>query len=91
MRSTASKRRGNYLKTLKAFYLKAQALTVLYVPYSLDRGQVLRSGLRQRSTGGPVRDGGGSIGPVDPSSRARRLKFTVRRHKFNTDSLSSVP
>ena len=29
------------------------------------------------------------LGPVDPSFRALsgRLKFTVRRHKFNTDSL----
>ena len=31
------------------------------------------------------------LGPVVPSFRALagRLKFTVRRHKFNTDSLSS--
>jgi len=30
------------------------------------------------------------LGPVDPSFRALsgRLKFTVRRHKFNKDSLS---
>ena len=30
------------------------------------------------------------LGPVDPSLRALygRLKFTVRRHKFNKDSLS---
>jgi hypothetical protein len=30
------------------------------------------------------------LGPVDPLFRALagRLKFTVRRHKFNTDSLS---
>jgi len=33
-----------------------------------------------------------SLGPVDPSLRALsgRLKFTVRRHKFNRDSLSSL-
>ena len=32
------------------------------------------------------------LGPVDPSFRARsgRLKFTVRRHKFNDDSFFSV-
>jgi len=32
-------------------------------------------------------------GPVDPSFRAfsGRLKFTVRRHKFNKDSLSPRP
>ena len=32
----------------------------------------------------------GLLGPVDPSFRALsgRLKFTVRRHKFNKDSLS---
>ena len=31
------------------------------------------------------------LGTVDPSFQAlsRRLKFTVRRHEFNTDSLSS--
>ena len=33
---------------------------------------------------------GDGLGPVDPSFRALsgRLKFTVRRHKFNTDSFS---
>jgi len=33
------------------------------------------------------------LGPVDPSSRALsgRLKFTVRRRKFNKDSLSCSP
>ena len=34
---------------------------------------------------------GGLLGPVDPSFRALsgRLEFTVRRHKFNKDSLVS--
>ena len=33
---------------------------------------------------------GGLLGPVDPSFRAlfERLKFTVRCHKFNKDSVS---
>ena len=33
------------------------------------------------------------LGPVDPSVRnlSGRLKFTVRRHKFNTDSLIGFP
>ena len=32
------------------------------------------------------------LGPVDPSFRALpgRLKFTIRRHKFNKDSLLSL-
>jgi len=39
-------------------------------------------------TGGPA----SLLGPVDPSFRvlSGRLKFTVRRHKFNNDSLFSA-
>ena len=53
---------------------------------------------RQRPGGGcqtsirPAKQQSSSLlGPVDPSFRALsgRLKFTVRRHKFNKDSLSS--
>jgi len=34
-------RRGTTSKSSKDFYLKAKALTVLYVPYSLDSGTLL--------------------------------------------------
>ena len=49
------------------------ALTVLYVPHSLDSGRV---------------QGFGFSGRVRALSG--RLKFTVRRHKFNAYSLSRV-
>ena len=46
---------------------------------------------RCRTFGG--RFGQSPSGPVDPSFRALsgRLKFTVRRHKFNKGFLSSLP
>ena len=34
--SAASERRGNSVKYFKVFYLKAKALTVLYVPYGFN-------------------------------------------------------
>ena len=45
---------------------------------------------RVRVRGSPAGKHSSRVGPVDPSFRALsgRLKFTVRRNKFNKDSLS---
>ena len=57
-----------------------------------ERGKLLRlEGVRELVRG--CRDllvSSSLLGPVDPSFRALsgRLEFTVRRHKFNKDSLS---
>ena len=53
---------------------------------------VPESGTIKRKRGGSLllhRVSSRLLGPVDPSLRALsgRLKFTVRRHKFNNDSL----
>jgi len=39
---------GENLKGFKDFYLKVKALTVLYVPYSLDSGTMVRNQILTR-------------------------------------------
>ena len=73
------------------------ALTVLYLPHSLDGElrSLSRNPIHSSNRNLGLRGDGGwkvspsLVGPVDPSFRALsgRLKFTVRRHKFNTDSI----
>jgi len=43
--SAAPVRRGNHIKGFKDFRLKAKTVTVVYVPYSLDSGELTRPAL----------------------------------------------
>ena len=52
----------------------------------------LRAGADDSSLSASALHSSSLLGPVDPSFRvlAGRLKFTVRRHKFSKDSLSTL-
>ena len=59
----STEREGNNLKGFEDFYLKVKAITVLYVPYSLDIG---------RRVGGPTAAEGRGQGHGDGRERPRR-------------------